>query len=98
MLIVDMLSLVSCGTRNIVAYLSKARTVEPEKQPLLGDAPMRSVPKVYEKDKEDHLSQLSFKMPACQAMSLGAEQLSWRIERVSGDGSQMIAKRWHKRN
>jgi hypothetical protein len=34
-----------------------------------------SMPSGYEKDKEDHLSQLSFETPACQDMSLGAEEL-----------------------
>jgi hypothetical protein len=29
----------------------------------------------YKNDKEDHLSQLSFEMPACQDVSLGAEEL-----------------------
>jgi hypothetical protein len=30
---------------------------------------------VMKKDKEDRLSQLSFETPACQDMSLGAEEL-----------------------
>jgi hypothetical protein len=35
---------------------------------------VRSVPKGYKKDKEDRWSQLSFETPACQDMSLGAEE------------------------
>jgi hypothetical protein len=34
-----------------------------------------SLPKGYKKDKENRLSQLSFKMPACQDMTFGAEAL-----------------------
>jgi hypothetical protein len=34
-----------------------------------------SLPRNYKKDKEDCLSQLSFETPACQNMSLGAEEL-----------------------
>jgi hypothetical protein len=54
---------------------------------------MLSVPRGYEKNKEDRLRQLSFETPACQDMSLGAEELNWRTESVSGDGSRMIEKR-----
>jgi hypothetical protein len=39
----------------------------------------------YKKDKEDRLSQLSFETPACQDVSVRAEELNCRIERVSGD-------------
>jgi hypothetical protein len=35
-----------------------------------------SVPRVYEKDKGNHLSQLSFETPACQHMSLGAGEMN----------------------
>jgi hypothetical protein len=35
-----------------------------------------SVPRVYKKDKEDRLSQLSFGTPACQNMSLRAHELN----------------------
>jgi hypothetical protein len=37
---------------------------------------LRSVPRDYEKDKQDNLSQLSFETSACQDKSLGAEELS----------------------
>jgi hypothetical protein len=37
---------------------------------------VRSMPKVYKKDKEDRLSQLSFETPACQDMRLGAEEFN----------------------
>jgi hypothetical protein len=37
---------------------------------------VRSVPRVYKKDEEDHLSKLSFETPACQDMNLGAEELN----------------------
>jgi hypothetical protein len=40
-----------------------------------------SLPRSYKKDKEDRLSQLSFETPACQDMSLGAEEL--QLNRVS---------------
>jgi hypothetical protein len=39
----------------------------------------------YKKDKEDNLSQLNFKTPACQDMSLGAEELERRESAVEGD-------------
>jgi hypothetical protein len=35
-----------------------------------------SLPRDYKKDKEDRLSYLSFETPACQDMSLGAEELN----------------------
>jgi hypothetical protein len=34
---------------------------------------VRSMPMSYKKNKEDRLSQLSYETPACQDMSLGAE-------------------------
>jgi hypothetical protein len=37
--------------------------------------PSRSLTRGYKKGKEDRLSQLSFETPACQVMSLGAEDL-----------------------
>jgi hypothetical protein len=37
---------------------------------------VRSVPRVYKKDKEARLRQLSFETPGCQNMSLGAEELN----------------------
>jgi hypothetical protein len=51
--------------KHIVAYLLKARTVEPEKRPLLGDGcvtrsnsvtvesgvPVRSVPRIYNEEQ-----------------------------------------------
>jgi hypothetical protein len=37
---------------------------------------VRSVPRGYKKDKEDRVSQLNFETPACQDMSLGAEELN----------------------
>jgi hypothetical protein len=37
---------------------------------------VRSVGRGCKKDKEDRSSQLSFEMPACQDMSLGAEELN----------------------
>jgi hypothetical protein len=40
----------------------------------------RSVPRGYKKDKEYRLSQLSLETPACQDMSLEAEELNWWIE------------------
>jgi hypothetical protein len=36
---------------------------------------LRSVPRGYKKDKEDGLNQLSSETPACQDMSLRAEEL-----------------------
>jgi hypothetical protein len=36
------------------------------------------VPRGYEKDKGDRLSQLSFETPACLNMSLGAEEFELR--------------------
>jgi hypothetical protein len=35
-----------------------------------------SVPRGYENDEGNRLRQLSFEMPACQDMSLGAEELN----------------------
>jgi hypothetical protein len=35
-----------------------------------------SLQRGYKKDKEDRLSQLSFETPACQDMSLGAQELN----------------------
>jgi hypothetical protein len=37
---------------------------------------VRSVPRGYKQDKEFRLSQLSSETPACQDMSLGAEELN----------------------
>jgi hypothetical protein len=48
--------------------------------------------RVYKKDKEACLSQLSSEMPACQDMSLGAEELNWGIriiECISVEQSDM---------
>jgi hypothetical protein len=39
---------------------------------------VRSVPRCYKKDKEDRLSKFSFETPACQYMSLEAEELNWK--------------------
>jgi hypothetical protein len=39
-----------------------------------------SVPRGYETDREHRLSGLSFETPACQDMSLGAEELNWGVE------------------
>jgi hypothetical protein len=54
---------------------------------------LRSVPRGYKKDKADSLSQLDFETPACQNMSLGAEELNWGTEGFSRDGSSRSSKR-----
>jgi hypothetical protein len=41
--------------------------------------PAWSVPRDYKKEKEDLLSALSFETPACQDMSLKAEELLSRV-------------------
>jgi hypothetical protein len=37
---------------------------------------VRSVPRGYKKDKEGRFSQFNFETPACQDMSLGAEEMN----------------------
>jgi hypothetical protein len=41
---------------------------------------VQSAPRDYKKDKQVRLSRLSLKTPACQDMSLGAEELNWGTE------------------
>jgi hypothetical protein len=49
------------------------------------------MPRDYKKDKEDPLSHLSFETPACQDVSLGAEQFErWQLK--------VIEKKWQERN
>jgi hypothetical protein len=36
---------------------------------------MQSMPRGYKKDEDDHLSQLSYEMPACWDKSFEAEEL-----------------------
>jgi hypothetical protein len=52
------------------------------------------MPRGYKKDKEEHLSQLSFDLPAFQDMSLGAEELelslwSWQARNLA------VQRRFH---
>jgi hypothetical protein len=54
---------------------SAATDTQTTTEELLGTMlSIRSVPSGHKKDKEDGLSQLSFETPACQEVSLGAEE------------------------
>jgi hypothetical protein len=65
-------------TRTAVAIeqLSKRVSAETNSRNRKAVFSVRSVPRGYKKDKEDRLRQLNFETPACQDMSLGAEELN----------------------
>jgi hypothetical protein len=50
---------------------------------------VRSVLRGYKNDKEDRLSQLSLETPACQDMSLGAEELNCCIRITECSSEEM---------